>query len=71
MVDRVNIQAFIYTRTPRTTFLLLKRTLEKSGFWQPVSGGLEKDEQPTLFCKKERAYFYYRAILWSNAIKEN
>ncbi|MBS4189779.1 NUDIX domain-containing protein [Bacillus sp. FJAT-49705] len=53
MVDRVNIQAFIYTSNQRTTFLLLKRTLEKGGFWQPVSGGIEKDEQPTHAVKRE------------------
>ena len=53
MVDRVNIQSFIYTRNPKTNFLLLKRTSEKGGFWQPVSGGIKKGEQPTHAVKRE------------------
>ncbi len=44
MVDRKNIQVFIFTSRPELKFLLLKRTPERSGYWQPVCGGIDTGE---------------------------
>ena len=44
MVDRNNIQVFIFTFQPELKFLLLKRTPERSGYWQAVCGGIEAGE---------------------------
>ncbi len=41
---RENILVFIFTRQPNVQFLLLKRTPERSGYWQPVCGGIEPNE---------------------------
>lgn len=53
MIDRENIVVFIYTRDPEPYFLLLKRSQNRGGFWQPVSGGIEQNEQPTQAIKRE------------------
>jgi|SRR3989344_3459861 len=34
-------------------FLLLKRTKERGGFWQPITGEIEKDETPEEAAKRE------------------
>lgn len=52
-MNRVNIVAFIYTLNPEPYFLLLKRSQNRGGFWQPVSGGIEKFEQPIQSVKRE------------------
>ena len=44
MVDRKNVVIFIFTTQPRLRFLLLKRTPERSGYWQPVTGGIKPRE---------------------------
>lgn len=44
MVDRKNVVIFIFTTQPKLKFLLLKRTHERSGYWQPVAGGIEPGE---------------------------
>ena len=44
MVDRTNVLVFIFTLNPEFRLLLLKRTEEKGGFWQPVSGGIDPEE---------------------------
>lgn len=53
MIGRVNIQAFVYAKNPELTFLLLKRKEEKGGFWQPVSGGVERNEEAMQAVKRE------------------
>lgn len=45
MIERINVQAFIFTRRPNLQLLILKRVPEKSGYWQPVCGGVEGDEE--------------------------
>lgn len=53
-MDRRNIQAFVYRRTKTNLqFLLLKRTSEKGGYWQPVSGGVEDKEDLLGAVKRE------------------
>lgn len=47
MVQRVNVQAFVFCKNPSFNVLILKRTPERSGYWQPVSGGVEKGEELT------------------------
>lgn len=44
MVDRKNVHVFIFTLQPDLKFLLLKRIPERSGYWQPVCGGIEVGE---------------------------
>lgn len=41
---RTNVLAFIFTRSPSLQFLFMKRSPERSGYWQPVCGGVESDE---------------------------
>lgn len=45
MVQRINVQAFIFCKKPSFKVLILKRTPERSGYWQPVCGGVEKGEE--------------------------
>jgi 8-oxo-dGTP pyrophosphatase MutT (NUDIX family) len=40
---RENVQVYIYS-TDYKKVLLLKRTEEKFGYWQPVSGGIKNNE---------------------------
>ena len=41
----IQVQAILFKKiSGRLHYLLLKRTLEKGGFWQPVTGGLEEGE---------------------------
>jgi dATP pyrophosphohydrolase len=41
----IQVQAIAFKRTNGIFhYLLLKRTPERDGFWQPVTGGLEEDE---------------------------
>lgn len=53
MLKRINIQVIVFTRTPELKFLILKRTPERSGYWQPVCGGVEKGERPIETVKRE------------------
>lgn len=45
MVQRINVQVFIFCKKPSFKVLILKRTPERSGYWQPVCGGVEKGEE--------------------------
>lgn len=45
MVDRINVQVFVFCKNPSFKFLILKRTPERSGYWQPVCGGVENGEE--------------------------
>lgn len=45
MVQRINVQVFVFCKNPSLKVLILKRTLERSGYWQPVCGGVEKGEE--------------------------
>lgn len=41
------IQGIIFTRKDQDIYyLLLKRNEQKGGFWQPITGGIEDDENP-------------------------
>ncbi|WIV12729.1 NUDIX domain-containing protein [Proteiniborus sp. MB09-C3] len=53
MIDRINVQAFIFTRKPDFKVLILKRIPKRSGYWQPVCGGIEDGEQETQAVKRE------------------
>lgn len=46
MIKRTNVQAFVFTINPSFMVLILKRTPERSGYWQPVCGGIENGEEP-------------------------
>jgi lipoyl(octanoyl) transferase len=53
MIDRTNVLVLIFTKTPSLRFLLMKRKQEKGGFWQSVSGGIERSETPLQALKRE------------------
>lgn len=44
MIKRTNIQTFIFSKNPSFKILILKRIPERSGYWQPVCGGVENKE---------------------------
>ncbi|MFX1483784.1 MAG: NUDIX pyrophosphatase [Promethearchaeota archaeon] len=44
MIDRTNVLVFVFVKTPAPKVLLMKRTQERGGFWQPISGGIEPSE---------------------------
>lgn len=46
MVDRINVQGFVFVRGKDPKILILKRVPERSGYFQPVSGGIEEGESP-------------------------
>ena len=46
MLTRTNVQAFVFSVNPSFKVLILKRTPERSGYWQPVSGGIDNGEEP-------------------------
>lgn len=45
MTKRINVQAFVFSTIPSFKVLILKRTPERSGYWQPVCGGVENGEE--------------------------
>jgi dATP pyrophosphohydrolase len=50
----VQVQAILYRKTnTKTQYLLLKRISDTGGFWQPVTGGIEKGETKTQALKRE------------------
>lgn len=53
MIDRSNVQVFIFTKNPQFKVLILKRTVEQGGFWQHLSGGIEKGEDYNDTIKRE------------------
>lgn len=53
MIERINVQVFLYTRNPEFKVLMLKRTPERGGFWQPISGGIEEGESTYDTIKRE------------------
>ncbi|MGF7059510.1 NUDIX hydrolase [Brassicibacter mesophilus] len=46
MKERNNVQAFVFSTNPSFKVLILKRTPERSGYYQPVCGGIEIGEDP-------------------------
>ncbi len=44
---------FVFVLAPELKILLLKRTAEKGGFWQPISGGIEQSELPEDTLRRE------------------
>lgn len=42
-IGRYNVQVYVYAKSEKSV-LLLKRTPERSGYWQPVCGGVEENE---------------------------
>lgn len=53
MIERINVQAFLFTKNPELRFLILKRTPQKSGYWQPVCGGIEENEDALETVRRE------------------
>ncbi|WP_238655809.1 NUDIX hydrolase [Paenibacillus piscarius] len=47
MATRVNVQGFVYCNHPTLQILVLKRTPQRGGYWQPVCGGVENGEAHT------------------------
>ncbi len=45
LIERTNVEAFVYSMNPSFRVLILKRTPERSGYWQPVCGGVENGEK--------------------------
>lgn len=45
MIQRINVQAFVFCKNSSFKVLILKRTPKRSGYWQPVCGGVEKGEE--------------------------
>lgn len=44
----IQVEAIIFRKTEsKIEYLLLKRTPERNGFWQPVTGGVEEGETRT------------------------
>ncbi|TFG10932.1 MAG: NUDIX domain-containing protein [Promethearchaeota archaeon] len=46
MIGRINVQVFLFTNHPIFRVLILQRIPERSSYWQPISGGIEKGENP-------------------------
>lgn len=44
MINRTNVQVLVFCKNPTFSVLVLKRTPERSGYWQPVCGGVENGE---------------------------
>lgn len=53
MIERTNVQVFIFTRYPNFQVLILKRTPERGGWYQPISGGIEQNETALEAIKRE------------------
>jgi len=50
----IQVQAILYRKTnTKTQYLLLKRISDTGGFWQPITGGIEKGETKTQALKRE------------------
>jgi len=50
----IQVQAIVFRHVNgRLQYLLLKRTSERDGFWQPVTGGLEEGETRTSAVRRE------------------
>jgi len=50
----IQVEAILYKRSnKKIEYLLLKRTSERRGFWQPITGGLEEGETKTEALKRE------------------
>lgn len=50
----IQIQGILFkTSTEKIQYLLLKRTQDRQGFWQPVTGGLEEGETKVEALKRE------------------
>ncbi len=52
MIERTNVQVFLFTRNPFKT-LVLKRSQERDVFWQPITGGIEEGESTNDTIKRE------------------
>ena len=53
MIERTNVQVFLCMRNPDFKTLILKRSQERGGFWQPITGGIEKGENAYDTIKRE------------------
>ena len=53
MIDRTNVQVFLYTRNPDFKILILNGSQERGGFWQPITGGIEEGENTYDTIKRE------------------
>jgi lipoyl(octanoyl) transferase len=49
-----SVSAFVYRRVGEgVEYLLMKRTPDRGGFWQPVSGTIKKRETPEVTARRE------------------
>ena len=53
MIRRINVQVFVFTKNPIFRVLILQRVPERNNYWQPISGGIEKGEEPIDTVKRE------------------
>lgn len=53
MIGRINVQVFVFTKSPIFKVLILQRIPERNSYWQPISGGIEKGEEPIDTVKRE------------------
>jgi dATP pyrophosphohydrolase len=53
MKHRTNVLVLIFAGPPELKILLLKRVPEKGGFWQPLTGGIERGEDPLESLRRE------------------
>lgn len=66
MIERTNVQVFVYTTKPTFKVLILKRIPEKSGYWQPSCGGVDEGELPIEAARRE--LFEETGIVYKEAI---
>ena len=52
-MSKNTIQVIIFRRNKENKILLLKRTKERGGFWQTISGRIEEGEKPVEAAKRE------------------
>ena len=53
MIRRINVQVFVFTKNPIFRVLILQRVPERNSYWQPISGGIDKGEEPIDTVKRE------------------
>jgi len=67
----IQIQAILYRKiNSEIQYLLLKRISTLGGFWQPVTGGIEKGETKTQALKREIQNVHYYEF-WDLFKREN
>jgi len=68
----IQVQGIIFKKiSGRLHYLLLKRTLERDGFWQPVTRGLEEEETKVEALERVDCRLLYAFLLLSKDEDEN